>query len=352
MHNGGIPQFRKIKRSLLNMLSDECFQGITGSTDSEHIFALFLNFLPNRDEQISIEVFIAAVEKTISSVLDLCEMHNVHSASSLNLVFSDGINIIATRYRSGDQTPPSLYYNYGSGFACKDGHFLSTQPEQANEIVISSAPLSREEEEEDDANQQGGDIGQWILMPQNHMLVCVGDHHDISIVSDVYLRHITVTTSASIRISPEKDEPPSVHNNKSRRKYLSRSNSLGDDSLLSCPSASNSRDNSGSSSGYCSSPTRTNLKCNRLRVVDNRGSTCSVVLSAESSTTTKSSTIGSKADRVADTPSSSSSISPLVVTKPNHMLSMLLPNVVFFPGLFLLFSLAFSSKSHLRLRTV
>jgi len=38
----GIPQFHLIKLRILLLLSEEVFVGITGSTDSEYIFALIL----------------------------------------------------------------------------------------------------------------------------------------------------------------------------------------------------------------------------------------------------------------------------------------------------------------------
>ena len=45
MHNGVVPQFAKIKRRLLSLLSDELFLWIKGQTDSEHVFALLMQHL-------------------------------------------------------------------------------------------------------------------------------------------------------------------------------------------------------------------------------------------------------------------------------------------------------------------
>ena len=47
MHNGAIAEFSKIKLNLLNLISERSLHvGINGTTDSEHIFALFLFYLP------------------------------------------------------------------------------------------------------------------------------------------------------------------------------------------------------------------------------------------------------------------------------------------------------------------
>ena len=197
MHNGAVPSFKSIQRALLLLLPHDIFRGITGTTDSEHIFALFLHYLPSRDEPTSVEDFIAAVEKTMSMILQLCAAANIYVPCSLNLVFSDGINVIATRFRSGKEAPPSLYYNYGSDFVCKGGHFLGRNQSRPKEIVISSAPLSRENVVGGEAAAKGAiidSIGQWILMPRGHMLVVVGDpkRKDVSVVQDVYLRPLEI----------------------------------------------------------------------------------------------------------------------------------------------------------------
>lgn len=43
MHNGGIAEFHKIKRRLQSNLPDELFNFVTGNTDSQWAFALFLS---------------------------------------------------------------------------------------------------------------------------------------------------------------------------------------------------------------------------------------------------------------------------------------------------------------------
>ena len=71
-HNGGIPDFKRMQRKLLNELSEEAFQNISGCTDSEHIFALFLSLLPTTDDAVPIDVLIDTVDRTIQRLLDLC----------------------------------------------------------------------------------------------------------------------------------------------------------------------------------------------------------------------------------------------------------------------------------------
>ena len=294
MHNGGIPDFHLIKYPLMQILDEDSFNKISGNTDSEYIFALFLSLLPDKhDLNVELKVFASTVEKTIACILELCETYTqTHKgygrkphACSLNLVVTDGCNIIATRYRTDCDTsktpngsePPSLYYNWGSNFVCEEGQFFMEDKDRggkgersgdgedcgcvANEIVISSAPLSKCDDlvldtrndraveyprgmcvdlnDNHDLDEMGhseyGDaffgsdgseigsplydgsalgsgttrrsrsdtvdgcdraetyaqLGQWVLMPPNHMLVCMGCRNDPSKVVDVFLHDMS-----------------------------------------------------------------------------------------------------------------------------------------------------------------
>jgi hypothetical protein len=51
----GIHKFNKVKRGLINRMSEENFAIVNGGTDSEYIFALFLTFLPNRDDAMDVK---------------------------------------------------------------------------------------------------------------------------------------------------------------------------------------------------------------------------------------------------------------------------------------------------------
>lgn len=126
MHNGSIPDFFKIKRPLCALVRDEFFHNITGNTDSEHIFSLLLQLLVPEGSSCSIEgadafmeddplqsvdVMADAVQRTIEVLLELMESNGVNKACSLNLVLTDGCNIVATRFRNCPESDaPSLYY--------------------------------------------------------------------------------------------------------------------------------------------------------------------------------------------------------------------------------------------------
>lgn len=219
MHNGGVPQFSRIKLRLLNLLSERFFAEIKGSTDSEHIFALFLTCLHRSvrhpEHRFTVEEQAAALSETISILLALCSAAEVEEACSLNLTLTDGINIIATRFRNGPQHPPSLYYNFGSEFVCEEGHFYAAGiNKKPDSVVISSAPLSRVKPIENKGIFEiiGGaaiseeDVGAWILMPKDHMLICRGDSVDPHKIASIELQPIIVNPHSDVAESRELKE--------------------------------------------------------------------------------------------------------------------------------------------------
>lgn len=107
------------------------------------MFALFLSLLPNRDIEVSMEVFIATVNCLISTILELCESSGITEPCSLNVCITDGTNLISTRYRNGPEQPPSLYFKYGSNFKCVDGNLFCSDESPPSELIIASAPLSK-----------------------------------------------------------------------------------------------------------------------------------------------------------------------------------------------------------------
>ena len=108
MHNGGIPKFQNIKFPLIQLLDELCWHGISGNTDSEYIFALFLALLPDRDNpNLDLTDLITTLEKTIACIHELCKKYNEETSNiicSLNIVITDGCHIIATRYRTASVT--------------------------------------------------------------------------------------------------------------------------------------------------------------------------------------------------------------------------------------------------------
>jgi glutamine amidotransferase len=101
MHNGQISGFDRIRRRMEALLSDEMFHARTGTTDSELLFLLALEFGLDRDPQGAMGRAIATVEELS---LNLCGEVLVRFTAA----FSNGNELYAVRYAT-DNRPPTLY---------------------------------------------------------------------------------------------------------------------------------------------------------------------------------------------------------------------------------------------------
>ncbi|XBW35212.1 hypothetical protein QEN19_000775 [Hanseniaspora menglaensis] len=185
MHNGGVANFKKIRRRFLNELSDEFFNIVQGSTDSECCFALFLHILnsfgydPSKlsgkfgskvlrktmSETISrikywtkVANKIVAEEKyklkndqTFKKKLSIAKIKEIQESkeepSMLNFAVTDGESIIVSRYiTSKVDEAPSLYFSCGSDFVeRKNGEFNMHRVDKKNKVVlVSSEPITFE----------------------------------------------------------------------------------------------------------------------------------------------------------------------------------------------------------------
>lgn len=152
VHNGTIRHFEKLRRPLLNLLSDSLFASVKAQTDSEHFFFLVMQFLSESTD--------ASLENALLKAVDWVQWMQKDEAqevfSRLNLLLTDGKQMIATRFASKGQEPLSLYYSLGAS-----SHILAPQqpqPEAHDALVIASEPLC--------------DLGStWVAVPPNHYLV-------------------------------------------------------------------------------------------------------------------------------------------------------------------------------------
>ncbi|HEC13552.1 MAG TPA: ergothioneine biosynthesis protein EgtC [Acidiferrobacteraceae bacterium] len=103
MHNGFIDYFAGSLRGRFRQeLDPKIDAGITGNTDSEYLFALLRHIL-NRNNDISLE---QAAIQTCNKVQEWADQ----TKTLLNMIISDGQQIIAIRHAINGQCP-SLYIN-------------------------------------------------------------------------------------------------------------------------------------------------------------------------------------------------------------------------------------------------
>lgn len=161
MHNGGISNFNKVKRQLLNHIKDEYFLIIQGSTDSECCFALFLDTLdklshpPAQNQKIGHNILREALVKTIELIKTWTMEHD--EPSLLNFAVTDGHSVVVSRYiTSKFEEAASLHFSCGTNFVeYSPGQYRMERLDRGqNVIMIASEPLTFER-------------GDWITVPTN-----------------------------------------------------------------------------------------------------------------------------------------------------------------------------------------
>lgn len=160
MHNGGIENFQLVKRSIRQSLSDELYNWIKGQTDSEHLFAYLLNYLFNSHDDITPEAVTDAFEHTFKHVKKLMADFEITEPAYLNMVITNGLFMVGTRYVSEpNEEPLTLYHSRGSRYVCDDGVCRMLAPEERDQAVL----VVSEKLTDIDAD--------WHAVPKNHFVI-------------------------------------------------------------------------------------------------------------------------------------------------------------------------------------
>jgi len=166
MHNGGVGEFQAVHRSLLGVLSDESFREIQGETDSEHLFALFLDCWRARKEGDPLEAMAGALEETIERMLWLLRDKGITAKSEFNLAVSDGIRAVASRCSTGDvEKMPTLYWHQGRRYVWENGVCRMVDYDvRSDTVIIASEHLSK------DPGWEALKPNSMILVPEDHQV--------------------------------------------------------------------------------------------------------------------------------------------------------------------------------------
>ncbi len=162
MHNGNVGGFNKIKRHIRHELPDHIYNWLKGETDSEHFFALFLHIFEQQNSEHTVEGLARALKTTFRRIVTLQKKYEVADEPSyLNIVITDGLNLITSRCASeGAPHPPTLYYSAGSQYEYHDGvcHMHPTVGGQNEALLIVSEKLTNY-------------AAEWKEIPLNHLLL-------------------------------------------------------------------------------------------------------------------------------------------------------------------------------------
>jgi glutamine amidotransferase len=133
---------------------------VQGSTDSEHLFGLFLNNLRDPKGPVSTEEMVEAMFAMFADFNRLLFEHDVREHSYLNLCVSNGRSIVATRYTTNPRVQPaSLYYMFGKEYMTTEHRsFMLPDEGRSEAVVISSEPFT-------------GVKSDWTKVVRNSMLI-------------------------------------------------------------------------------------------------------------------------------------------------------------------------------------
>ncbi len=145
MHNGMLGSFEKIRRQAMERLSDTAFEVVQGSTDTELMFALFVDQLARSPEDLPARRLAHAMVATIRQIEEITAAAGGDEPSLLNLAVSDGECAVVTRYASHDpDRGKSLWVATGSRYQRWGGKCRMVQAKSGESaVLIASEPLNR-----------------------------------------------------------------------------------------------------------------------------------------------------------------------------------------------------------------
>jgi glutamine amidotransferase len=175
MHNGNLSGFPQMRRRIYDRLPDPIFNSISGTTDSEHCFALLLSMLPSLDTPL----YPFELRDTVAALINLlmewaCEL-GISEKISLNFAVADGYSMVATRFSSHkvehQQQAQSLYYAEADHFELsEDGSLQCLRNEEGSRgaVIISSEPLTVDWSQPDECPN-------WIPVPEDSIITVTPD---------------------------------------------------------------------------------------------------------------------------------------------------------------------------------
>jgi predicted glutamine amidotransferase len=158
-HNGGVENFNLIKRKLREPLSNELYNWIKGQTDSEHIFAYFINYLQHNHQKVTSDSVADSLENTYRFLTSIMLEAGIKEAAFLNMVVTDGEFMVGTRFVSNvTEEALTLYHSEGNRYVVEDGVTRLEAPEDDDHaVLIVSEKLT--------------DGKEWTLIPKNYLVM-------------------------------------------------------------------------------------------------------------------------------------------------------------------------------------
>lgn len=162
MHNGYVGGFAKLRRRLLEPLSDSAFGLVRGSTDTEHLFAVFVDQLLRDGDAAGADPALRLAERlaaTLRQLLAAAAAAGVREPHYLNIAVSNGQQAVVSRFTTDAASDgDSLYLLRGQLYQTTAEEFGERGAEERDSaVLVSSERLTA--------------APGWTLVPRNHLVV-------------------------------------------------------------------------------------------------------------------------------------------------------------------------------------
>ncbi len=173
-HNGELDRIRDMKPVLAEHVRPEFAKMVSGTTDSEWIYAVLVSQFENPGRDLTADEIVRAVDRTVAVLRAARTRLGIDLYSPANLFITTGTQLAAVRYcfdfgcyRTDDPVRVnadaafryySLWYTSGREFGFHDGEWKMTGgADVADSIMIASEPLTR-------------DTTTWLEVPEYSMI--------------------------------------------------------------------------------------------------------------------------------------------------------------------------------------
>ncbi len=159
-HNGDLYRIEDMKRDLLSFIRPDIARQISGSTDSEWIYALIISRLEDPYVTADGPELLEAVRQSLAIIREIRAKHEIEISSSVNLFIATGEKVMAVRYcfdfgcyrrekpeqvHEANLSFLSLWYTTGRDFGLHEGEWKMIGGEEtADSLLIASEPLTHD----------------------------------------------------------------------------------------------------------------------------------------------------------------------------------------------------------------
>jgi predicted glutamine amidotransferase len=190
-HNGDLYHFEEMRDDLRLHIRPEIARHISGSTDSEWIYAVLLSQLSDPGDYSTNDEIRRAVDKTLAIIGSVRAARGISIASSVNLFISDGQQIFAVRFcfdfgryptsdpakvHEANLTYLSLWYTSGREYGFYDEEWqMVGGAAAADSVMVASEPLTTH-------------VAKWLEVPEYSVLHT--ERNNGRTVTDIHYLHV------------------------------------------------------------------------------------------------------------------------------------------------------------------